>query len=62
MKNNKRTITIMLLISMLLVLGARQYKINALTRELSTTDNNIKTSKEEYNKLNKTVKVKKNII
>lgn len=59
MKNNKRTITIILLISMLLVLGARQYKINALTRELSTTNNNIKTSKEEYNKLNKTVKVKK---
>lgn len=46
MKNNKRTITIILLISMLLVLGARQYKINALTRELSTTSNNIKTSKE----------------
>lgn len=46
MKNNKRTITIILLISMLLVLGVRQYKINALTRELSTTSNNIKTSKE----------------
>ncbi len=58
MKNNKRTITIILLIPMLLVLGARQYKINALTRELGTTNNNIKASKEEYNKLNKTVRIK----